>query len=290
MQLFVKNPKGRLLLASSFSNEYNIIANNVFVMGKENPVVETKTNTTIKFSQEVNEKNIHNRIEVVEITGTTGDGRLRDGLDKMLMLQKISPVIILKRDLKGRITEVVNKEALRSEFDNWVKEHIAEVFAEKKSQDIFQKNYLNGLDNLERHIASNFQYMLLMPEVYHFRPYTSPNNYDKTRAYRLASKLVADMELWYFLENRHIERSELIEHMMVSKLLNRNYLEQQFLKKLYKQQTGLSVTDFHFQIEMRYKWHPETYELISAGFKLIERMHDHLSYTYHIDVQKKEHE
>ena len=73
-----------------FPKDFISVNKSLFVMGKENDIIQTETESIVKVHQIIKEENIETIISIGTISGKTSNGELAPELKKMLALSQTS--------------------------------------------------------------------------------------------------------------------------------------------------------------------------------------------------------
>lgn len=65
-----------------FISNYKIVNKSLFVMGKENDIIQTETESIVKVHQIIKEENIETIISIENISGKTSNGEIAPELEK----------------------------------------------------------------------------------------------------------------------------------------------------------------------------------------------------------------
>ncbi len=273
------------ILSSSFQNHYIVKTKNEFKMGIQNPVLKLETTSKIFLNQEVKKDSIINTIKTMSIEGHTDNDNMKAGLDQMLLLADISEQIVIKRDSNGKMKSLINLETLKLDWDEWKKHKLNLFFIDKKQQEIFVKNYENGLDKMNDGIKKSFQYQVLMPEIYNL----DNKKINNTSETEIVSKLIADMVIKYNLTwvQKEVDHKTIVLSLK-SIVTNKEDLKNNYAIPLYEKHPEFSVSDYRFKIIVNYTFDKLTFKMLKADFSLIEQIHDNLQYKLNIDVNEIE--
>lgn len=276
-----------LLNVDEFSQVYDLIVKNTFVMGKENPSVSLKTKSEIIIDQEKVDDFIHNRIELIDIVGETENATLKPFLQQSLALADISKELFVKRNLEGKILSVEKQEKLLTDWQLWKEQKLTSVFPTEKEQTVFAKNYENGLKDFEIGFKKNLQYLFLLPEIYSviFPPnqhYLFLSDY-----ITFTSRLVENMDYNFQLKLVKLEEEKDVLSVELHAVLNnKEDITKSHLNSIYDANEEFSLSDFDFSIKIKYNLERATSKIISGTFNFCEKLHDHLSYSINMDLEE----
>jgi hypothetical protein len=278
-----ENTISKLILPSNFETHYIVNTKNEYKMGIQNPVLKLETTSEILFIQEVKEKSILNTIETLSIKGNTDNDNMKPGLDQMLLLADISKQIVIKRDSNGKMKSLVNLEKLKYDWEEWKKTKLQKAFPELKHQEVFAKNYENGLDKMNEGIKKSFQYQVLLPEIYNL----NNQNIDSTSETEIVSKLIAEMVIRYKLiwVKKEIDFTT-IAISLKSIVTNKDDLKNNYARPLYEKHPKFSISDYRFKIIIDYTFDKVTFKMLNAHFSFLEQIHDNLQYKLEIDLKE----
>lgn len=275
-----KEPEHLLLKHADFEEEYELITENSFVMGKENPPITTKTVATLTVSQRIESKKIYTSVKALHISGEASNDQMQEGLQQALILSEISPVMVFERNKKGKITALHNKEQLNQDWESWKNRRLDEVIPDNPAaRQRFIKNYENGLSKLEEQLSANFQYIFLLPECYEFKDYMeTANDITSYKTYR--SRFVPGLEIDYQLEKKNIRvNSQEAKLYLQSRIFRSKELFDNILGKFYTQSLPqFSLVDYAYTIDSEYLFDRNTSKIIEAKCCMKEQLHEHCSY------------
>jgi hypothetical protein len=288
LNAIVNNPSvSKCMYVNSFDTKYHIKTANCLAMGKQNPEIKMETEAIILFSQDVDILKITNTLETISIEGNTDNEMMNPHLQQLLLLTDISKRIVIERNSHGKLKAIANVSTLRKDFEKWKAKKISDVFQTRQQQQTFIKNYEKGLDSLNKELEKNFQYILLMPEVYHFKKERSGQLSNRTSQAVLLSKLVGDMVINYHLKSTVVkEDGQDVTLRIVSEIENEHLLVKRHLSPMYEKYKEYSLSDYQFKIQADYLFEKESSKIKNATFSLYEQLHAHLSYKLEIRVQE----
>lgn len=278
-----------LLHLQKFSQDYTLEVKNEFMMGKENPPIILNTFSDIIVEQDNDDKFISNKIHLKNITGSTDNEVMKPFLEQSLALAEISPTISLKRNQKGEILKIEQREKLTSDWELWKSDKLKSVFTEEKEQQKFIRNYENGLVNFEQNFKKNLQYLLLLPEIYSLIFPPNKHFVFLCSETQLSSRLVEGMEYHYQMKLVKLdEDATTVSLELHSVLNNKDEITKNFLNKVYSTTKEFSLADFDFKIEIKYVFQKLNSKIISAELHFIEKLHNHLSYSITMNLKESE--
>jgi len=159
--------------------------------------------------------------------------------------------------------------------------------SDEKEKKKFIRNYENGLVNFEQNFKKNLQYLLLLPEIYSI---IFPPNQHFTflcSQSELNSRLVEGMEYQYQLKLVKLDEDATTVSLELHAVLNnKDEITKKFLNKVYLSTQEFSLTDFDFKIEIKYLFEKLNSKIISGELKIIEKLHDHLSYSITMNLKE----
>jgi hypothetical protein len=284
--LFEAEEDATLFTLENVEAQYKLLATNTFIMGKANPIMSLSTESTISIKQTIHKNNIHTSIITENITGTTDNETMKPHLQQALLLGSISKQIDVVRNSNGAITSVANKKQLHDDWQLWKKDTLPTMYKDSAAQETFIKNYEKGLDLFEDNIPHNLNNFILIPDIYHIKNYVSLANSNATRVRILLSKLVKEMPIEYKFTVSAVKQANIAEITLTAELMNMPQMKTLFLEKLYNAQEAFSINDYTFSITVDYLVESKTGKIISGNLMLKEKMHDHLQYTLHMQLNQ----
>lgn len=284
--LFGKDEKTVFFQLGNFESNYELLVNNEFIMGIENPVISLSTLSNLFLSQVVTKTNISSHIVTKSIVGNTDNQAMKEHLQQALLLGGISKKISFTRDFKGKIIGIINKQELNNEWYLWKKNVLPEIYNTKDEQEKFSLNYEKGLELLENNIHHNLHHFILLPDIYHIKNYVSSAANNATGERVVQSKLIKGMIIRYKFVVTFVGIAGTSQVKLKAEVMNTAEIENNFLKKLYKAQSKFTLADYDFSIDVDYLLNANTGKIISGNLILKEKMHENLQYT--LNIQAKE--
>lgn len=282
--IFSKEEKGaKLLQLNDFLANYQLVASNEFIMGKENPVLSITTESHIGLHQTVHETGIQTAVTLLSITGNTDDKVLQPQLKQMLALAEISKHLVFDRNTNGKMQRITNMEEVHSAWQDWKQAKLAELFPLENDQSKFVENFEKGLLRMDESILNNLNYFILLPDIYHIKKFISLSNAGADLW--LSSRLIADMPIrcrMVPVEITEVGDSALVK--LKSEIQNSHEIQKQHLKAYYKQQTDFNINDYSFTIDLDYEINSTDGKIVTGNLFLKEKMHDHLQYILNIRI------
>ncbi len=284
--LFGSDEKSTFFQLENFETNYELLVNNEFIMGKDNPPISLSTLSNISLSQVVCKTNINSNIVTESIVGNTDNHTMKAHLQQALLLGGISKKINFTRDFKGKIIGIINKQELNNEWYLWKKNVLPEIYNTKDEQEKFSLNYEKGLGLLENNIHHNLHHFILLPDIYHIKNYVSSAANNATSERVVQSKLIKGMIIRYKFVVTFVSIAEAAQVRLRAEVLNTAEIENNFLKKLYKLKNEFTLEDYDFSIDVDYLMNAKTGKIIYGNLILKEKMHEKLQYI--LNIQAKE--
>jgi hypothetical protein len=284
--LFGSDEKTMFFQLENFESNYELLVNNEFIMGKDNPVISLSTVSNILLSQVVSKTNINSNIVTESIVGNTDSQTMKPHLQDALLLGAISKKINFSRNLNGKIIGITNRQTLHDEWHLWKKYTLPEMYSSKDEQEQFSLNYEKGLELLENSIHHNLNHFILLPDIYHIKNYISNAASNATSERVVQSKLIKGMIIRYKFVVTFVSIAEASQVRLKAEVLNTAEIKNNFLKKLYSAQSEFTLADYDFSIDVDYLLNANTGKIISGNLILKEKMHEKLQYI--LNIQAKE--
>jgi hypothetical protein len=281
-RFFEKEMKSTLFSMHSFESVYVVKTRNEFLMGKENPVIKLETEAEINFKQEEQSSKIVNSITITSIKGHTDSKTMQPHLQQALAMADISKNVLLERDRRGKLRSFLNLPGLKEDWMEWKEKKMEKIIAGKEAQERFIRTYEMGLGKMNESLKSNLQYLMLMPEIYHFKTGVD-YHLNKTSQMGTHSKLLPDFNIRYYLKQVEVQDGLAGSVAIASEIVNRATMEN-YLKPFYDQQQVYKLNEYEFKINMQYVFQNSTSKIKTAIFSLFEKIHDHLYYKLEIEV------
>ena len=272
----------------NFSEEYILEVENTFKMGIENPEIKLETISELSIQQEIDSQTIKNTITLNQIKGRTESHIMQPFLEQSLALAEISKTLDLKRSPKGTLIGIIDKENLWHDWRQWKINRLKNVFPEEKEQIKFVKNYEKGIENFDEGLKDNLQYILMLPEIYEvvFPPNQQYNYLFSPKKFK--SRLINEAVYQYQMKLVKLEevKNEL-EVVLHAQLSNKDYIIEKYLNNIYKSTPDFTISDYSFSMIINYKLEKSTGKIIEANLVLVEKLHENLSYSIKMNLNKR---
>lgn len=269
-----------------FISNYKIVNKSLFVMGKENDIIQTETESIVKVHQIIKEENIETIISIGNISGKTSNREIAPELERMLALSQISRRIVCVRDKKGNFLFIKNKRELEKDWLLWKENQLKELFPNLNEQQRFIKNYEKGMQHLGEKILSSYPYFILTFPIFSLKQYVSEKNIFKCPI--IPSKLLAELNIQYYLKptNIIVNNTDISQFHLKSSILNRNEILSS-LQKIYPNNPTM-IKQYQFGVYLEGSVNRQTGEIIKSDFSFTEIVHKNYRYDLYINIQKVE--
>lgn len=275
-----------LLSLEDFTARYVLDVSNTFKFGKENTPIQIETNSDLVLQQTVQGSNLRNTISLQQIRGNTPNENMQTYLDESLVLAEITKNISVKRNAKGELLKVLEKEKLWQDWEYWKETRLAEVYPNEQKQVKFAKTYEEGLRKFDDAFVLNLQYIFLLPEIYHviFPPHREYSYLSSDKTYN--SRLVEGLRYTYQFKLVQLDKSEDTIDVTLHAVVNNRQVVLEHLKPNYEK-SAFTLNDFSFTIAIKYTLEINTAKIITGELLLIEKMHNDLYYQIQMNLSEK---
>ena len=270
-----------------FKANYILRNQSIFKMGAENPQLKMTGITHLSLHQEIEKDKIFNTIITHSQTLETENSDLKPAIDEINYITNISKKINLTRNNSGKIINV-DKKSLNDDWELWKKNKMQTLIPEKHKQRKFTKKYESGLHYFEQGLQNSLSHILLLPQIYDALYQTNRYQNPTTASLTQASKLIDNLNIEYCFYPFYIKQEDnLLIMCFETRISNKEHISEKLLP-LYHQNKDFSIENYHFKITTKYCLDPNSYKILYAELKLIEKMHNNLCYEVDIDLSEKD--
>jgi hypothetical protein len=275
--------KYNLLNQQDFSGSYQLTTKSCLIMGKDNPPIHVSSRAKVDLTQTVEKKKIWTKIRFIDMTCETDSNPLKESLREMQLFHQINPVIVVRRDVNGKVKDIGNMPEIWQDWENWKEKRLSAIVADERKRQKLIKNYEAGLKSLEYNFDKNFQYRLLLPECYRFKDYPNPQDSSSTKTY--SSRFIEKLDIDYCLEKQSFSDENNIVKLTSGARLFNEYAQEKQLIAFYEQyMPDFSCKDYRFAIKTEYRFKKKTSEIIDARLDLVEKLHSNFVYTIELEL------
>jgi hypothetical protein len=253
-----------LLTLDNFSTSYQIETSTEKSSGTAEEPLGYDMTCVYEIEQEIFKKEILNTIEMKNINIWSKNKLLKDSLEELKALSQISTLHRVARSMNGEIIDIRNQDTLERDWEKAKSSIIPALYKTHWEREGFITAYEKGLSLKHRTLINNWQYLLMMPEIYKFQHYVNPRNPAKTRIHKHKSELTNPKGIEYVMEcNSCTKEKDVLKLSLKSSVTD--------------QSKKLQLKNYTFNIILRYEINARSGKVLKADFRLDERM-DNLNY------------
>ena len=280
--LFGDDKQARLLHQQNFAANYQLVTKTTLKMGEENAPIEIVATAAIRLEQVVEKRKIYTTVTFQDITCETEDDNMKDFLEEIQMFAKINPTVQFRRNSKGEVKEIANKEEMWDEWREWKHTQLPQLIPDAKKQQAIAENYERGFEKMLFDLPQTYQYLLLLPECYKFTNY--PNPQDAVYKYYV-SRFVGEYKVGYYLRKRQFSYKNSPFARLSLSAGDFDFSKDDELERFYKEALpDFSAKDYGFNVHANYLFRQETSEIINATFTLTEQLHPNFVYNIELEL------
>lgn len=273
-----------LLTLKNFKGLYNLVVNTQSVLDLQtSDLVGYKMECNYDVQQEVSNREIMNTITIRDTTISTENELLKDSLNDITALNKIHVCFKITRNLKGEIMTVRNLNSLIKEWEQAKKTVIPTLFSTANERIGFIYAYEKGLPIMHKTLNNNWQYLLMLPECYHFNHYIYDGRLSKTKENCYKSKFIPQLAIKYHMKGVSFKEKDNSIHLRL-----KGHIENQTAITVFEQSNPNQPHKYTFEIVALYELDKHCGKVISAQVEILETLNGIKIMNTHIMLKLEE--
>ncbi|MET4084209.1 hypothetical protein ABIB40_004183 [Pedobacter sp. UYP30] len=269
-----------LLTLRHFSADYSVACEVTSVTENQHEPLIYLTELECSVQQEILPKEIVNILSLRNTKISTEEDSFKKHIPELIALSEISQTYKLARNLKGEVKEIRNTEELQRDWEIAKTELIPKLYQTHWQRRGFILGYKKGLPKMHLAISNNWQFLLMIPDTYHFNHYTGGNE-STTENHTYRSGLLSNFSFDYQMRGISYERNG-----NTIKLTLRNKNEESLISSLRNlEQSVYELKKYLFVIEATYHLDALTGKVISATADVKEEINDTYSISKKLSIK-----
>lgn len=280
MPLFFGSPYNKeLLILADFSADYNLS-----VTVESLPDIRTPPNFyniqfTYSLEQFISGNKLLNTVKLKDAISLDETGS--NALQELIALSKISTVYKIGRNMKGEVIEICNTAELINDWQKAKVEIVPGLYKNPYEKRAFVLGYEKGLHYMDKAISNNWQYLMMMPEVYNFNHYTDPYNLSKTKVKNCKSGLLQGVIIDYRMYGASVSvQNDVISLQLLSETTNTRQLP------IIEKEKIKGIPDsYSFEVVAFYEIEKTTGKVLSASASITEKTEVNTFYKLRLNLE-----
>ncbi|AMP98703.1 hypothetical protein AY601_1792 [Pedobacter cryoconitis] len=266
--LFGEPYNKELLNLKSFSAEYKVeVKTEMLSVQDEDPSGYTMECRYL-FDQSIKSDEIINTIELKDVLIKTANKSLENSVEDLTAIAKISPFYKVARRFNGELFDIRNKEVLLSDWEKAKTDLVPNLFITDSERIGFTVSYEKGLLNTHEALRNNWNYLLMLPEVYSFKHFADSGKGSQTSGHSCKSGLSSNVTIEYVMLGSAISRNkDVVNLKMNSRITNSSHLSTLSINGV-----KLNPQSYSFRIEASYEISVVNGKVLNAHVNILEKL------------------
>jgi hypothetical protein len=253
-----------LLTLSDFTANYTLAIEMESRAGEEAPVIY-RLHHDYYLTQNIVGREIVNAIELKLINGEAENSD-KEAFDKIIALAQISRTYKVLRDLHGQIKSIQNADQLQADWQHAKANLIPALYKQHWERRGFIAGYEKGITRIAEVLQNNWQYLLMLPEVYAFHHYIDPFHRAATPKHRYKSRYASQAWIEYeMIEKNYSRKGNKVFLKLASNITNLTQLEEH-----QKVSPEFDLKTYDFRVVVSYELDALSGKVLAAECRLEE--------------------